>query len=202
MSSPNSLGYSPSSSGGRLSSAEQAAASRKRNTPSAPVYSPNETLNQMTQEAEARQQDKYNVQKEIRAIRAQEMEKQRKEDEAREKGEASSRYAVTSTPTAALKPGRIHSASRSVEDSGSPAPSTTPDPDNPRELRKKLAEMEEKYTKHAIYQTQFENDNQKLLYEVDILKDLIEEHEELIAELRRQFKEKSRVSRIALEGLG
>jgi len=54
--------------------------------------------------------------------------------------------------------------------------------------------MEEKYKKHAIYQTQFENDNQKLLYEVDILKDLIEEHEELIIELRRQFKEKSRVN--------
>lgn len=53
--------------------------------------------------------------------------------------------------------------------------------------------MEEKYKKHAIYQTQFENDNQKLLYEVDLLKDLIEEHEELIIELRRQFKDKSRV---------
>lgn len=80
-------------------------------------------------------------------------------------------------------------------DDNSPTPSsTTPDPDNPRELKKKLAELEEKYTKHAIYQTQFENDNQKLLYEVDILKDLIEEHEELIVELRRQFKEKSRVN--------
>jgi hypothetical protein len=80
MSSPNSTGYSPP--GGRLAAAE--AASRKRQTPSAPVYSPNETLSQMTQEAEARQQDKYNVQKEIRAIRAQEMEKQRREDMERE----------------------------------------------------------------------------------------------------------------------
>lgn len=60
-------------------------------------------------------------------------------------------------------------------------------------LQKKLAEMEEKYKKHAIFQTQFENDNQKLLYEVDLLKDMLEEHEELIIELRRQFKEKSRV---------
>ena len=67
--------------------------------------------------------------------------------------------------------------------------------------KKKLAEMEEKYKKHAIYQTQFENDNQKLLYEVDILKDLIEEHEELIIELRRQFKEKSRVTLIDFLGL-
>ena len=57
--------------------------------------------------------------------------------------------------------------------------------------------MEEKYKKHAIYQTQFENDNQKLLYEVDLLKDLIEEHEELIIELRRQFKDKSRVRTIS-----
>jgi hypothetical protein len=65
--------------------------------------------------------------------------------------------------------------------------------------KKKLAEMEEKYKKHAIYQTQFENDNQKLLYEVDLLKDLIEEHEELIIELRRQFKDKSRVRTIGFE---
>ena len=59
--------------------------------------------------------------------------------------------------------------------------------------------MEEKYKKHAIFQTQFENDNQKLLYEVDLLKDMLEEHEELIIELRRQFKEKSRVLEAVLE---
>lgn len=44
-----------------------------------------------------------------------------------------------------------------------------------------------------MFQTQLENDNQKLIYEVDLLKDLIEEHQELIIELRRQFKEKSKV---------
>lgn len=60
-------------------------------------------------------------------------------------------------------------------------------------MKKKIAEMEEKFKKHAIYQTQLENDNQKLIYELDLLKDLIEEHQELIIELRRQFKEKARV---------
>lgn len=50
--------------------------------------------------------------------------------------------------------------------------------------------MEEKYKKHAIYQTQLENDNQKLLYEVDSLKDQLEEYEEQIIELKRQSKEK------------
>lgn len=86
MSSPNigsaDLSTSP------LSSANSAAA-RKRLTTGTPVYSPNETLNQMTQEAEARQQDKYTAQKEIRAIRAKEMEKQRKEDEERERRDLS-----------------------------------------------------------------------------------------------------------------
>lgn len=52
--------------------------------------------------------------------------------------------------------------------------------------------MDEKFKKHAMYQTQLENDNQKLIYEVELLKDMIEENEELITELRRQFKEKSR----------
>lgn len=147
MSSPNSIGYSPSSnlSNGRLAAADAAAASRKRQTPSAPVYSPNETLNQMTQEAEARQQDKYNVQKEIRAIRAQEMEKQRKEDEEREqRGDTEStayqRYPMNKNFTNNLTSitnqtpkSRTTAHSRSIEDS--PTPSSTPDPDNPRELK-------------------------------------------------------------------
>ncbi len=90
MSSPGSS-LSPASA---AAAAAAAAATRKRQQPSVPVYSPNETLNQMTQEAEARQQDKYAVQKEIRAIRAQEMEKQRKEEEEkeREREETMSRF--------------------------------------------------------------------------------------------------------------
>lgn len=69
-----------------------------------------------------------------------------------------------------------------------------PSEENPKELKKKITDMEEKFKKHAMFQTQLENDNQKLIYEVDLLKDLIEEHQELIIELRRQFKEKSKVN--------
>jgi len=47
MSSPNTNGYSASAA---AAAAAAAAAGRKRQMPSAPVYSPNETLNQMTQE--------------------------------------------------------------------------------------------------------------------------------------------------------
>lgn len=125
------------------------------------------------------------------------MEKQRKEDEEREREEMNnqnnnnsrynSRSSSVTTSSGSSNKGRLNSTNRQLDEN------TVVDPDSPRELKKRLAELEEKYTKHAIYQTQFENDNQKLLYEVDILKDIIEEHEELIIELRRQYKEKSRV---------
>jgi hypothetical protein len=59
-------------------------------------------------------------------------------------------------------------------------------------FQKKIKDMDEKFKKHAMYQTQIENDNQKLIYEIELLKDMIEENDELIIELRRQFKEKSR----------
>jgi hypothetical protein len=126
------------------------------------------------------------------------MEKQRKEDEEREREENlknnnnnndsryNSRSSSVTTSSNSSNKGRLNSTNRQLDDS------TIIDPDSPRELKKKLAELEEKYTKHAIFQTQFENDNQKLLYEVDILKDIIEENDELIIELRRQYKDKSR----------
>lgn len=122
------------------------------------------------------------------------MEKQRKEDEEREKEELNnqnnsrynSRSSSVTTSSGSSQKGRLNSVSRQLDDN------SIIDPDNPRELKRRLVELEEKYTKHAVYQTQFENDNQKLLYEVDILKDIIEEHDELIVELRRQFKDKSR----------
>merc|ERR1712127_838211 len=91
----------------------------------------------MTQEAEARQQDKYNVQKEIRAIRAQEMEKQRKEDEEKENSVNSTKS--NNNSTSILSKHRIHSTGRSL-DENSPTPPPATDPDNPRELKKKLAE--------------------------------------------------------------
>ncbi|CAF1012917.1 unnamed protein product [Brachionus calyciflorus] len=168
---------------------------RKRQTTGAPVYSPNETLNQMTREAEARHHDKYTAQKEIRAIRAKEMEKQRKEDEEKEREEtnrinraiSSNNYTSTTNGSSVPKP-RLYSTTTSNSRFDEPVATE----DNPKELKKKLAEMDEKFKKHAMFQTQLENDNQKLIYEVDLLKDLIEEHQELIIELRRQFKEKSK----------
>jgi len=211
MSSPNigSVDLSTSPNNQSAAAAAAALARKRQQGGQAPVYSPAETLNQMTQEAEQRHQDKYVVQKEMRAIRAREMEKQRIEDEEREKvdGESSSRFnrpsisvsAASSSnghslpPTSSLPPTkqRIYSTNR-LESESTSTTSTTQNEDNPRELKKKIAEMEEKFKKHAIYQTQLENDNQKLIYELDLLKDLIEEHQELIIELRRQFKEKAR----------
>lgn len=116
MSSPN-LGSSGEHLSTSPNNSQSSLANRKRQGPAAPVYSPNETLNQMTQEAEQRHQDKYVVQKEMRAIRAREMEKQRKEDEERERNEseASSRFNRPSSynnghslpPTSSLPPTKV-----------------------------------------------------------------------------------------------
>lgn len=161
-----------------------AAAYRKRQTPSAPSYSPNETLNQMTQEAEARQQDKLTAQKEMRAIRAAEIERKRNEDEEKERR---GRFDSTPPTSTSLTKSRQTSVSTRLD-----ALSDEINLNDPKELQKKIKEMDEKFKKHAMYQTQIENDNQKLIYEVELLKDIIEENDELIVELKRQFKDKSR----------
>ena len=53
---------------------------------------------------------------------------------------------------------------------------------SPLQKKKKVAEMEEKYKKLAIYQTQLGNDKQKLEFEVDTFKDLLLDYEELNGE--------------------
>lgn len=166
-----------------------------------PPYSPDQTLDKMTTEADNRQRDTLAVQKEARAIRASELEKQRRQDEERGDEETSSyhynsngRYSrAGSTSSAISSSNGATPMSRLINGSKiSDSNEHLNIDDNPRELKKKLNEIEERYKKHAMYQTQLENDNQKLIYEVDSLKDVIEDYEELIVELKRQYKEKNR----------
>lgn len=54
--------------------------------------------------------------------------------------------------------------------------------------------MEEKYKKAMVSNAQLDNDKGNLIYQVDTLKDVIEEMEEQMAEMRRELDEKSKVS--------
>ncbi|XP_064523911.1 leucine-rich repeat flightless-interacting protein 2 isoform X12 [Pseudopipra pipra] len=60
------------------------------------------------------------------------------------------------------------------------------------ELRDSLAEVEEKYKKAMVSNAQLDNEKNNLVYQVDTLKDVIEEKEEQIAEFYRENEEKSK----------
>ncbi|XP_040519618.1 leucine-rich repeat flightless-interacting protein 2 isoform X13 [Gallus gallus] len=76
---------------------------------------------------------------------------------------------------------------------GSGDTSSLLDPDaSLSELRDSLAEVEEKYKKAMVSNAQLDNEKNNLVYQVDTLKDVIEEKEEQIAEYHRENEEKSK----------
>ncbi|XP_065521827.1 leucine-rich repeat flightless-interacting protein 2 isoform X8 [Lathamus discolor] len=76
---------------------------------------------------------------------------------------------------------------------GSGDTSSWVDPDaSLSELRDSLAEVEEKYKKAMVSNAQLDNEKNNLVYQVDTLKDVIEEKEEQIAEFYRENEEKSK----------
>ncbi|XP_069051126.1 leucine-rich repeat flightless-interacting protein 2 isoform X8 [Lepisosteus oculatus] len=76
---------------------------------------------------------------------------------------------------------------------GSGDTSSIIDPDSSLgELRESLSEVEEKYKKAMVSNAQLDNDKANLIYQVDTLKDVIEEMEEQMAEMHRGTEEKTK----------
>uniref|UniRef100_A0A4W3IDA9 Leucine-rich repeat flightless-interacting protein 2 n=1 Tax=Callorhinchus milii TaxID=7868 RepID=A0A4W3IDA9_CALMI len=61
-----------------------------------------------------------------------------------------------------------------------------------KELKDSLSEVEEKYKKAMVSNAQLDNEKSNLIYQVDTLKDVIEELEEQMSELYRENVEKSK----------
>ncbi|KAG7262815.1 hypothetical protein CRUP_018539 [Coryphaenoides rupestris] len=61
-----------------------------------------------------------------------------------------------------------------------------------KELKESLSEVEEKYKKAMVSNAQLDNDKANLIYQVDTLKDVIEEMEEQSSEMRRELEDKSK----------
>ena len=57
--------------------------------------------------------------------------------------------------------------------------------------------MEEKYKKAMVSNAQLDNDKANLIYQVDTLKDVVEEMEEQTSEMKRELEDKSKVRGIA-----
>ncbi|XP_027756386.1 leucine-rich repeat flightless-interacting protein 2 isoform X5 [Empidonax traillii] len=172
-----------------------------------------EALSNIAREAEARLAAKRAARAEARDIRMRELERQQKElEEKSEKSHSeifsrpSSRNSVSATPLSGNSSRR-----------GSGDASSLVDPDASlselrdiydlkdqihdvegrymqglKELKDSLAEVEEKYKKAMVSNAQLDNEKNNLVYQVDTLKDVIEEKEEQIAEFYRENEEKSK----------
>ncbi|XP_066179354.1 leucine-rich repeat flightless-interacting protein 2 isoform X2 [Sylvia atricapilla] len=172
-----------------------------------------EALSNIAREAEARLAAKRAARAEARDIRMRELERHQKElEEKNEKSHSeifsrpSSRNSVTAAPLSGNSSRR-----------GSGDASSLVDPDASlsdlrdiydlkdqihdvewrymqglKELKDSLAEVEEKYKKAMVSSAQLDNEKNNLIYQVDTLKDVIEEKEEQIAEFYRENEEKSK----------
>ncbi|XP_040905483.1 leucine-rich repeat flightless-interacting protein 2 isoform X6 [Toxotes jaculatrix] len=177
-----------------------------------------EALSSIAREAEARLAAKRAARAEARDIRMRELERQQKElDEKCDKqysdySRPSSRCATPGLSAATLASLGGTSSRRGSADTGS-----VYDPDTSlselrdiyelkdqiqdvegrymqglKELKESLAEVEEKYKKAMVSNAQLDNDKANLIYQVDTLKDVIEEMEEQTAEMRRELEDKSK----------
>lgn len=124
---------------------------------------------------------------EAREIRMRELERQQREQEDHA-DKAFDMYTEsvgrrTGSRLAALSPAGVHSPRRSSEDSAD-------DGFNVKDLRHELKEVEEKFRKAMILNAQLDNDKAALGYQLELLKDRIEELGEEYAQLQREHKEK------------
>ncbi|XP_067837465.1 leucine-rich repeat flightless-interacting protein 2 isoform X17 [Heptranchias perlo] len=109
-----------------------------------------------------------------------------------EKAESFSRPASRNA-VAGLSAATLASLGGSSSRRGSGDTSSMLDPDvSLSELRDSLSEVEEKYKKAMVSNAQLDNEKSNLIYQVDTLKDVIEEMEEQMAELYRENEEKSK----------
>ncbi|KAM4028934.1 leucine-rich repeat flightless-interacting protein 2 isoform 11-T11 [Anomaloglossus baeobatrachus] len=194
-------------------------ASGRKRTPIKDRFSAeDEALSHIAREAEARLAAKRAARAEARDIRMRELERQQKEQDEKSDKQYSEGYSRPSSrnATSAL-PGTFTPLSGSSSRRGSGDASSLLDPDASlselrdiydlkdqiqdvegrymqglKDLKDSLAEVEEKYKKAMVSNAQLDNEKSNLVYQVDTLKDVIEEMEEQMAEYHRENEDKSR----------
>ncbi|XP_077125449.1 leucine-rich repeat flightless-interacting protein 2 isoform X4 [Ranitomeya variabilis] len=177
-----------------------------------------EALSHIAREAEARLAAKRAARAEARDIRMRELERQQKELDEKSDKQYSEGYSRPSSRNAnSAVPGTFTPLSGSSSRRGSGDASSLLDPDASlselrdiydlkdqiqdvegrymqglKDLKDSLAEVEEKYKKAMVSNAQLDNEKSNLVYQVDTLKDVIEEMEEQMAEYHRENEDKSR----------
>ncbi|XP_078788231.1 leucine-rich repeat flightless-interacting protein 2 isoform X16 [Oryzias latipes] len=177
-----------------------------------------EALSSIAREAEARLAAKRAARAEARDIRMRELERQQKElDEKCDKQFSDFSRPSSRCTTPGLSPATLASLGGTSSRRGSADAGSTYDPDTSlselrdiyelkdqiqdvegrymqglKELKESLTEVEEKYKKAMVSNAQLDNDKGNLIYQVDTLKDVIEEMEESMSEMKRELEEKTK----------
>ncbi|KAJ8917643.1 hypothetical protein NQ315_005090 [Exocentrus adspersus] len=145
-----------------------------------------QALDQIAKEAEARLWAKRQARAEAREIRMRELERQQKEQEENADRQFDMLVEPTvRTPRSAIGGTRYLSSRRSSEDS-------LEDGGSLRELKHELKEVEEKFRKAMIANAQLDNDKASHTYQLELLKDRLEELEEEHSQLKREHRDKCR----------
>ncbi|XP_021913867.1 leucine-rich repeat flightless-interacting protein 2 isoform X10 [Zootermopsis nevadensis] len=156
-----------------------------------------QALDQIAKEAEARLAARRQARAEAREIRMRELERQQKEieenadsvhDMYRDPSIRSARVAATVSGTRSTSLGGTNSyqsSRRSSEDSLEEGISL-------RDVRQELKEVEEKFRKAMIQTAQLDNEKSSFTYQVELLKDRLEDLEEAHSQLQREHRDKCR----------
>ncbi|XP_017769563.1 PREDICTED: leucine-rich repeat flightless-interacting protein 2 isoform X1 [Nicrophorus vespilloides] len=154
--------------------------------PSAPVEGDaiNQFLNSENDSAEARLLARRAARAEAREIRMRDLERQQREQEEN----ADKQFDMLAEPMIRRtnsNTSRYLSSRRSSEDS-------LEDTGSLRDLRHELKEVEEKFRKAMIANAQLDNDKAAQTYQLELLKDRLEELEEECSQLKREHRDKCR----------
>ncbi|XP_023230652.1 leucine-rich repeat flightless-interacting protein 2-like isoform X1 [Centruroides sculpturatus] len=164
-----------------------------RRRPITRLYSAeDEALDQIAREAEARLAARRLARAEAREIRMKELEKQQKEADE----QSDRHYELLSDSSRNIKGGREMGRSSSIVSGTSSYSSSRrssedlTDSIDGRDIKYHLNDLEDKYRRAMINNAQLDNEKSSLLFNVDTLKDEVEEMEENLIQLQRDHRTK------------
>ncbi|XP_025094996.1 leucine-rich repeat flightless-interacting protein 1-like isoform X2 [Pomacea canaliculata] len=146
-----------------------------------------QALTQISKEAENRLAAKRAARAEAREIRMKEIERQQREEEKLN----NEHIGVTKVKNKKLLTRQHPTGSRRGSDDSSEGSGDAPSGKD-RDLRMELRSLEEKYKTAMMSSAQLDNEKQSLVYQVELLKDQLEEQAESYVELQREYKDKCR----------
>ncbi|KAG5683646.1 hypothetical protein PVAND_012917 [Polypedilum vanderplanki] len=154
-------------------------------------------LGQIDEIAEARLAAKRQARAEAREIRMRELDRQQKElEQNADRAYDMQQSEALSTPRSRLTVNNNHLSSRGNSMTPSSRRSSEDSLEEEgrslRDLRHELKDAEERFRKAMITNAQLDNERSSQAYQIDLLKDKLEEMEETYAQLQREHREKTR----------